>query len=248
MRRDCERQKRMAARRRWMRSLRRGEPVHFGLSCQRCEMTPLVGVCYRCQACDHHVLCMDCYFAQDGSTRAQHPFEPVHGVATPANCSTGTRGAGAGSTSTLTFSVRTANAVAQPEDSGEQSDAALAAAEAAFMAVRSLALAPVGASGRSWNDEEPLSGREDGCSPRDNRHRHNHAGTEARLNSPRLNGLAIPLSSPRLNDLSSPRLNERLSSPRTRLSSPRTRHHASRRLHSAGHRTLSTHRNPLDLR
>lgn len=188
-------------------------------------MTPLVGVCYRCQTCDHHVLCMDCYFAQDGGNRAQHPFEPVHSVAGPPNVGTATRGVG--STSTLTFSVRTANAVSQPEDASEQSESALAAAEAAFMAVRSLALAPVGANGGSWNDENYLSGRESDCSPRNRQRTHATNGG---------------LSSPRLNGLSSPRLNER-------LSSPRTRHHAaSRRLHSAGHRHRSTHRNQLDLR
>lgn len=164
MRRDCERQKRLAVRRRWMKSLRKGEPVHFGLTCSRCEMTPLVGVCYRCEVCEQHILCSDCYMANgdsdDGSASpTEHTFVPVQ------SSNSNTTGHGTGTTSTLTFSMRAVSTLAQPEEGAGQSESALAAAEAAFMAVRSLALAPVGAPAASLRADGMFSG---GCtsSPR----------------------------------------------------------------------------------
>jgi len=56
-----EQQKQAAARRRWVDSMRRGQPVHFGLTCGRCAQTPLVGDCYRCVLCEGFILCGDCF-------------------------------------------------------------------------------------------------------------------------------------------------------------------------------------------
>lgn len=188
MRRDCERQKQQAERRRWMRSLRQGEPVHFGLTCQQCEVTPLVGICYRCQVCEQFVLCTDCYPSRDslpgtpGGHVPEHPFAPVHGS------NSGAGGWGTGATSTLTFSVAaTSSAPSQqpPPDDTAQSDAALAAAEAAFMAVRSLALAPVGvaATPRSDEDMSPSSAADGARSLRETRETRGHRAVEIRARS-----------------------------------------------------------------
>lgn len=59
-----EQQKQAAERQRWVESMRRGDPVHFGLSCGHCAVTPLVGSCYRCQTCDGYMLCKECFDAR----------------------------------------------------------------------------------------------------------------------------------------------------------------------------------------
>eukprot|EP00929_Paragymnodinium_shiwhaense_P000612 TRINITY_DN100863_c0_g1_i1.p1 TRINITY_DN100863_c0_g1~~TRINITY_DN100863_c0_g1_i1.p1 ORF type:complete len:549 (+),score=111.29 TRINITY_DN100863_c0_g1_i1:275-1921(+) len=64
--RDAEKQ--AAARRRWVDSMHRGVPVHFGLVCSRCSATPLVGDCWRCNECDGYVLCSDCHAAHEASS------------------------------------------------------------------------------------------------------------------------------------------------------------------------------------
>ncbi|CAE7264655.1 RDUF1, partial [Symbiodinium pilosum] len=52
-----EQQQQAAERRRWVESMRRGEPVHFGLVCGSCSVSPVVGDCYRCKDCEDFVLC-----------------------------------------------------------------------------------------------------------------------------------------------------------------------------------------------
>lgn len=66
-----------ASRRRWLDSMRRGEPVHFGLACGRCELTPLVGECYRCETCEGYILCGDCYALREAAEADFDGHSPI---------------------------------------------------------------------------------------------------------------------------------------------------------------------------
>jgi len=61
---------RHAARRRWAGALRRGEPVHFGLACGRCGLSPLIGDAFRCEACVSFVLCAGCHAVREDRLQA----------------------------------------------------------------------------------------------------------------------------------------------------------------------------------
>jgi len=146
-----EQQQQAAERRRWVESMRRGEPVHFGLVCGCCSISPVVGDCYRCKDCDDFVMCGDCYKnRQETMHSPSHNFTPF-GVM-PSHSVTGGPAASPG---LLTVLVPPAAARA-PETTEVQSDSAAAAAEVAFAAVRSLALAPL--AGRSFQPASPVSG------------------------------------------------------------------------------------------
>mmetsp|Transcript_33371 Transcript_33371/g.76174 ORF Transcript_33371/g.76174 Transcript_33371/m.76174 type:complete len:497 (-) Transcript_33371:144-1634(-) len=64
-RQEKQQQKQAAERRRWLASMRRGDPVHFGLTCSNCHESPLTGECYRCLFCDWYTLCSDCFNARE---------------------------------------------------------------------------------------------------------------------------------------------------------------------------------------
>jgi len=151
-----EQQQQAAERRRWVESMRRGEPVHFGLVCGSCAVSPVVGDCYRCKDCDDFVLCGECYKQREDWHSPSHNFVPF-GVMPSQGTSTG-QGPSANSTgSLLTVLVPPTAARAPVEAPPEsQTDSATAAAEVAFAAVRSLALAPL--AGRAFHPTSPVSG------------------------------------------------------------------------------------------
>lgn len=152
-----ELQKQAAARRRWVHSMRRGDPVHFGLVCSNCADTPLIGHCYRCTVCEGFVLCGDCHAAQQANPADGHPED--HAFAQFGGADSGgasgshggvPREPGGQLTVLLPGPTRHAPHDEPPtgntEDTREAEapgEAALAAAEAAFVAVRSLAFAPL---------------------------------------------------------------------------------------------------------
>lgn len=137
-----------------MESMRRGEPVHFGMACARCAETPLVGDCYKCTTCDCYLLCGECYASREESDHPEGHSFVMFGEGGPTNAHDVPPGPGG----LLTVLVRPPqrNAVAgsgnEDEPSEEtsqqpmQGDAAMTAAEVAFAAVRSLALAPLDSS------------------------------------------------------------------------------------------------------
>lgn len=135
---DRERQQQAAERRRWVDSMRRGDPVHFGLSCSSCSVSPLVGDCYRCSRCEDFVLCNECYKTREECHDRTHEFTPFgampHGPGEPAS------GPGL-----LTVLVPPPARLPHTDSAAAegQGQAAMAAAEVAFAAVRSLALAPL---------------------------------------------------------------------------------------------------------
>jgi len=169
-----ETEKQAAARRRWVESMRRGDPVHFGLVCGRCGLTPLTGDCYLCTVCEGYILCNECFASREarlscseapqgdeGSTSGEpaacpedehpagHSFVPfaagVGGATDPGP------GVGVPLTVLVPAPVRPAQhqqgqSFPQSADSEAPGEAALAAAEVAFAAVRSLALAPLAGS------------------------------------------------------------------------------------------------------
>ena len=115
-----EQQQQAAERRRWVESMRRGEAVHFGLSCSSCAVSPMVGECFRCKECEDFVLCAECHKHREEWHSPDHAFtnfgepcEPPPGL--------------------LTVLVPPAR----------ESNPHSAASEVAFAAVRSLALAPL---------------------------------------------------------------------------------------------------------
>lgn len=139
-----EMQKQAADRRRWVDSMRRGDPVHFGLTCSRCSRTPLVGNCYRCSTCEGCVVCTDCNSARQAPTDDWHP--PGHCFVPFGSVSTGRTPDNEGMLTLL---------VPSPARHGQwEGEAATAAAEVAFAAVRSLALAPL--AGRSSPTASPM--------------------------------------------------------------------------------------------
>lgn len=187
-----EMEKQAAARRRWVESMRRGDPVHFGLVCSRCGQTPLTGDCYLCTHCEGYILCNDCYAARearlvcgealcnDESSASgevirpedEHPeghnFTPFGaGLGGAGNSDGGSPSVPPGVGGLLTVLVpapvrplqqqqeqaTSQETVLQNEAPGE---AALAAAEVAFAAVRSLALAPL--AGASPQSQTQLGG------------------------------------------------------------------------------------------
>jgi len=139
-----EQQLQAAERRRWVESMRRGDPVHFGITCSGCSLTPLVGQCHRCQQCDDCVLCHECYKQREECHPAEHTFAPF-GVITGAEASS--------SAGLLTVLVPPPARLppAQVTSAEPPGEAAMAAAEVAFAAVRSLALAPLAGAGPSPN-------------------------------------------------------------------------------------------------
>lgn len=157
-RQEQELQKQAAARRRWVESMRRGVPVHFGMSCARCGDTPLTGDCYRCPAREGYTLCGECFTHREESDHLEdHAFEQFGAIG--GGGFSDAHDAPPGQGGLLTVLVRPpqrdAGAGGDHEDeavSSEaasppmRSDAAMAAAEAAFAAVRSLALAPLASS------------------------------------------------------------------------------------------------------
>jgi len=62
--------KQAADRKRWIDSMRKGEPVHFGLTCGDCAATPLVGDCYQCESCEGFFLCQECYAQREAAELA----------------------------------------------------------------------------------------------------------------------------------------------------------------------------------
>ncbi|CAK9050344.1 E3 ubiquitin-protein ligase RING1-like (RING finger protein 1) (RING-type E3 ubiquitin transferase RING1-like) [Durusdinium trenchii] len=123
-----EQQQQAAERRRWVDSMRRGEAVHFGLACGSCFVSPMVGECFRCKDCEDFVMCGDCYKHHKECHTPGHSFTPFGTV--PCEPPVGL----------LTVLVPPAR------DAGPHS----AAAEVAFAAVRSVALAPLaGQAGHS---------------------------------------------------------------------------------------------------
>jgi len=193
-----ELQQQTAQRRRWVRSMRQGEPVHFGLVCSGCSSTPLVGECYRCTACDGFILCADCHAGRETrrlerveggensdaheEPSSEHPWEhefaPMGmGMGGASGPIVGTGGVPQGPGGLLTVLLPAPSTTRSTSHSDQQvgeeeetpGEAALAAAEAAFVAVRSLALAPLTAD-----------------SPRIPSPRHDHRSTafdDARLNA-----------------------------------------------------------------
>lgn len=156
---EAELQKQAAARRRWVDSMRCGDPVHFGLVCGKCSVTPLIGDCYRCALCDGYMLCSDCFAAREACLSASagtgseasieddHPEGHLFMPFSPSGGANGLDGVPTGPGGLLTVLVRPP-ATQQQSGTGDESpnDAALAAAEVAFAAVRSLALAPLTAA------------------------------------------------------------------------------------------------------
>lgn len=158
-----------AARQRWVGPMRRGEPVHFGLKCGNCGVTPLVGECHSCQSCEGYILCAACLAHREGlrpkseqsigdvarcpklveNHPDDHEFKPFRaGGALAGGVPTGPGGL-------LTIFVPApADAVRSGGGEGSQSGSAtpepageavnIAASEVAFAAVRSLAIAPLG--------------------------------------------------------------------------------------------------------
>lgn len=131
-------QKQAAERRRWVESMRRGEPVHFGLTCGRCLVSPLVGDCFKCATCDSYMLCTDCHDAkQDDWHPSSHPFVLFGALS---------GGVPHGPAGLLTVLVPASHRRAPNgslTDWEPHGEASSAAAEVAFAAVRSLALAPL---------------------------------------------------------------------------------------------------------
>lgn len=155
-----ELQKQAAARRRWVQSMRRGDPVHFGLVCGHCADTPLIGQCFRCTTCEGYILCSVCKTAHEadpslGRHVQDHSFVEFGMGAGSANGTSGgvPHGPGGQLTVLLPAPARPAPIDTSPSSGQEAGDApgeaALAAAEAAFVAVRSLALAPLAGAGGS---------------------------------------------------------------------------------------------------
>lgn len=152
-----ELQKQSTARRRWVQSLRRGDPVHFGLVCSHCGETPLIGRCFRCTSCEGNILCNACHDAHEadpsmGRHAQDHLFEEF-GVGSGAQ-GDASHGPGGQLTVLLPAPTRPAHtesvsSIAPSQGQGQEvtpdvpGEAALAAAEAAFVAVRSLAFAPL---------------------------------------------------------------------------------------------------------
>mmetsp|Transcript_18101 Transcript_18101/g.50458 ORF Transcript_18101/g.50458 Transcript_18101/m.50458 type:complete len:399 (+) Transcript_18101:2-1198(+) len=186
-----ENAKQVAARRRWVESMRRGDPVHFGLSCGRCGISPLIGDCYRCCTCDGFVLCSDCHVEHQALRRAGGPSSgavagasggeehPLGHVFAPFGAGVlaggaGERGVPPGRGGLLTVLVPAPAYGGQSFEDGAAEDddyeeapvageASVAAAEVAFAAVRSLALAPLAGS--------PIGSVVGGLSPRTLRRR-----------------------------------------------------------------------------
>jgi len=147
-----EQQQQAAERRRWVESMRRGDPVHFGLTCASCSLTPLVGQCHRCQQCEDCVLCHECYKNREECHVAEHTFAPF-GVVTGSQ-STSDASAGSGGLLTVLVPSPARLPPSQSDVPAEpQGETAMAAAEVAFAAVRSLALAPLAGGSPS-----PVSG------------------------------------------------------------------------------------------
>lgn len=143
-----ELQKQAAARRRWVQSMRRGDPVHFGLVCGDCGETPLIGSCYRCTACEGYILCSECYAAQEANPSDRHPEDHTFVQFGAPGGSTGVpHGPGGQLTVLLPAPSRPSQQEQLPSGGALEAEApgeaALAAAEAAFVAVRSLAFAPL---------------------------------------------------------------------------------------------------------
>lgn len=136
-RQEQEEEEQAAARRRWVESMRVGVPVHFGLSCERCAETPLIGVCHRCTSCEGYVLCGDCYA---GRKESDHPGDHTFREFGAAGDDEPTRGGDAPPRSgdAMPLLVQPAQPDAAASNSDEmQGDAAVAAAEMAFVAMHS---------------------------------------------------------------------------------------------------------------
>lgn len=160
-----ELQKQAAARRRWVQSMRRGDPVHFGLACGHCRDTPLIGQCFRCTSCEGYILCNVCHSAHEAEpSLGRHPEDHTFvefGMGAAGSAGGGVpHGPGGQLTVLLPAPARPAPSIddttapapsgSLQEASGEApGEAALAAAEAAFVAVRSLAFAPLAGVGPS---------------------------------------------------------------------------------------------------
>mmetsp|Transcript_98306 Transcript_98306/g.277994 ORF Transcript_98306/g.277994 Transcript_98306/m.277994 type:complete len:470 (+) Transcript_98306:89-1498(+) len=205
-RRARELEKQATARRRWVESMRRGDPVHFGLACGRCGVTPLVGSCYRCRVCEGYTVCDACHVAMASRSACDSEPEPVcearrsrlsgeeddqakghvfekFGPVIGSGAS-GSHEVPPGHGGVLTVLVRpqhdeanggSADPGAVLAASGAESgvgEASFAAAEVAFAAVRSLALAPlVGASSRQPQGGGGATGSATGHQPTRGRRR-----------------------------------------------------------------------------
>lgn len=133
-----------AERKRWVESMCRGESVHFGLTCNICKETPIIGECFRCHSCENHVLCKVCLESKFEDNHTSHEFYPFGVV--PTNSS----GLPASSSLLTVLVPPVRHARTFDEHTEPPGQAAMAAAEVAFAAVRSLAIAPLvgGASPR----------------------------------------------------------------------------------------------------
>ncbi|CAE8624653.1 unnamed protein product, partial [Polarella glacialis] len=125
-----ENQLQAAERRRWVESMRRGDPVHFGLACGLCAVTPVVGDCFRCQDCEDCVLCSTCYEQREENHCVGHDFSPfglIRGAAP------GSHGVPHGPGGLLTVLVpppaRLPAALSEFESGEARGEASLAAAE-----------------------------------------------------------------------------------------------------------------------
>ncbi|CAE7432288.1 unnamed protein product [Symbiodinium natans] len=149
-----EQQQQAAERRRWVESMRRGEPVHFGLVCGSCAVSPVVGDCFRCKDCEDFVLCGECHKNCEEWHSPTHTFAPF-GVM-PSQGTSLNPSATSNTGNLLTVLVPPTAARPPVEAPETQTDSSAAAAEVAFAAVRSLALAPL--AGRTFNPTSPVSG------------------------------------------------------------------------------------------
>merc|ERR1711972_831725 len=57
--------------------------VHFGITCDGCNMTPIEGLRFKCSVCPNFDLCAGCFMRKEELHDAQHSFtnvlEPVKG-------------------------------------------------------------------------------------------------------------------------------------------------------------------------
>eukprot|EP00397_Hematodinium_sp_SG-2012_P047192 GEMP01053570.1.p1 GENE.GEMP01053570.1~~GEMP01053570.1.p1 ORF type:complete len:313 (-),score=71.00 GEMP01053570.1:164-1102(-) len=103
---------------RWWRAMCRGLPVHFGVQCALCKQTPVVGTTYHCCLCENVQTPNGVYLCED-----------CYGLEVPNTDEAHHEG------EHLFLPVRTPATSYQEEEN--------TTAEAAYMAVRSLALAPL---------------------------------------------------------------------------------------------------------
>jgi len=105
-------------RHRWWRAMCRGIPVHFGLQCTLCKQTPLIGTTYHCCLCENRQAVNGVYLCENCYGLEVPPFP---------NC------------------IHEGDHLFLPVElpAGENNEEEDSSAGAAYMALRSLALAPL---------------------------------------------------------------------------------------------------------